>query len=250
MPSISFKVRGQLLSHGVAYGLIGPGEENPTSLAMACLRHFQFRSFWDVGANFGYYSWLLKSAAPELEIVLVEPLPINARLIHDTVRRNRFSNVELIEAAASNKPGSGTLYADMLAGLTSSLIKGETFEQHHFGIASKAIDVSLTSIDALRRERSPVDFIKIDVEGHEAAVLRGAKETIELDQPVLFIECSHPDHGCLAPLESSGYVIVDADRMSLDCSQLSYNFFCFPNRHVDSIGTILSKSALVQSTHL
>ena len=155
---MSFKVRGQFVSHGVAYGLIGPQEQNPTSLAMVCLRHFRFRSFWDVGANFGYYSWLLKSAAPKLEILLLEPLPTNAKLIRDTLRRNQFSNVTLIEAAASDNPGSGILHADTLSGATSSLREQETFEQRYFGIASKPIEVSLTSIDEIRQEARPCRF--------------------------------------------------------------------------------------------
>ena len=58
---------------------------------------------------------------------------------------------------------------------------------------TKTIDVDLKTIDSLALER--VDFIKIDVEGMEEAVLDGAKGTIEKLKPILFVEIlkSNPD---------------------------------------------------------
>jgi hypothetical protein len=50
--------------------------------------------------------------------------------------------------------------------------------------------VSVTRIDSLGVAK--VDFIKIDVEGYEGAVLDGARETIEKTRPVLFLEL-HPN---------------------------------------------------------
>lgn len=239
IPGVRFRVRGQLLTHGLAYGMIGSQERNPEALALACLQHFRFRTFWDVGANFGYYSWLLKSAAPELEIVLIEPLPANIKLIRGTIQRNQFADVTLIEAGASDCPGDGILHADELGGSTSSLNNEETFEQHHYGTAPKSLRIPLVSIDCMRDRHSRIDFMKIDVEGHEEAVLRGARETISHDQPVLFIECAHEGHRCLTALESCGYRIVDADNLSVDCSGSSANFFCFPVRCHDSMEEVL-----------
>jgi FkbM family methyltransferase len=238
VPGVRFKVRGQRLSHGLSYGLIGSQERNPQALALACVHQLKFRSFWDVGANFGYYSWLLKSAVPDLKVVLIEPLPANAELIRATIRRNRFTDVHLIEAGASASPGAGVLRADVLSGATSSLNDEMTFEQLHFGVAPKLVTVPLVSIDSVREQHGPVDFVKIDVEGHEAAGLQGAVETIARDQPVFFIECSHPGHQCLGVLESAGYLIVDGDKLSVGSSE-SINFFCFPPRYQRSIEALL-----------
>ena len=197
VPSVRFRVRGQLLTHGLAYGSIGSQERNPEALALCCLREFKFRSFWDVGANFGYYSWLLKSASPDLQVVLIEPLPANIRLVRATIQKNQFRDVTLIEAGASGTSGEGVLHADELGGATSSLNDEETFEQRHFGVAPKSVRVPLVTIDSLRAQHDPVNFMKIDVEGHEASALQGAAETIRRDQPVLFIECGHAEHACL-----------------------------------------------------
>jgi len=226
------------LTHGLAYRF-GSQERNPEALALACLLQFSIRSFWDVGANFGYYSWLLKSTAPDLRVILFEPLPENARFIRETMLRNRFSDVHLIEAGASNCSGEGALQADSVGGSTSSLNKEQTFEQRHYGVAPIVIPVKLISLDSIREKENPVEFMKIDVEGHEAASLQGATETIARDQPILFIECSHPEHQCLRVLEANGYRIVDADNLTVDCSETSSNFFCFPQQYHQSIQGLL-----------
>lgn len=108
----------------MSYGLLGMAERNPKMLALACCKEFKFRSFWDVGANFGFYSWLLKSSDPSLKTVLIEPLPKNAGLIRKTIERNKFEDCFLIEAGVSDRDGEGILHVDSLAGSTSSLIPG------------------------------------------------------------------------------------------------------------------------------
>jgi hypothetical protein len=76
------------------------------------------------------------------------------------------------------------------------------------------VGISLITIDDERSRRPRVDLLKNDVEGHEAAVLRGAQQSISSAQPVLFIECFHPGHACLQALETRGYRFVDGDRLT------------------------------------
>jgi hypothetical protein len=79
---------------------------------------------------------------------------------------------------------------------------------------NKTTNVDLKTIDSLALER--VDFIKIDVEGMEEAVLEGAKVTIDKSKPILFIEVlkSNPDaiHKNLSAL---GYEIFPMGMNSL-----------------------------------
>lgn len=174
LPGVRFRVRGRLLTHGVAYSLVGSQEKGPEALIRACLHQFKIRSFWDVGSNIGYYAWLMKSAAPELELVLIEPLAANAALIRATLEREGFSNTELIVAGASDHGGVGLLRADQLAGSTSTFeTQGQTFEERHMDIPSERFKVPLVAIDEVRDSHGPIDFMKIDVEGHEESVLRG-----------------------------------------------------------------------------
>jgi FkbM family methyltransferase len=237
---VNFKVRGRLLTHGLAVGVIGSQEPNPEALAKVCMQKLGLRSFWDVGANIGFYSWLMKSTKPDVRLVLIEPQSDNVKLIRSTLNRHKFPNAILLVAGASDHSGTGTFHVDKMAGATSSLEdRQQTFEEHHFGVPASAIQISLIAIDDARAVHGPADFLKIDVEGHEKAALMGAARTISEDQPVLFVECAHAGHPCLDSLESQGYRIVDADRLSVECAQQSINFFCFPKRFADSVEALL-----------
>ncbi|MGB6727910.1 MAG: FkbM family methyltransferase [Terracidiphilus sp.] len=245
-PGIRFHVRGQLLTHGLTFALCGSQEPVAEALAQVFLREFHFQSFWDIGANIGHYTWLMKSAVPELEVVMIEPVPANAELIKKTLERNRLSNTTLIVAAASDTSGEDTLRLDAISGLTSTIEKGvKTFEENHYGATARELQVKLVSIDEIRAGHLPIDFMKIDVEGHERSVLEGALKTIDQDQPVLLIECAHPAHTCLEVLRQHGYRVIDAEHLSLDCAEDSCNFFCIPQRYAGSIESLLRDAGYV-----
>jgi FkbM family methyltransferase len=245
IPNVRFQVRGQRITHGLAFAATGYQEQKPQALALACLAQLKVDAFWDVGANIGYYTWLLKSAAPHLRAVLFEPFEPNYKLIRDTLTRNALPNLELVSAGVSDQSGTGTLYTNSVSGATSSLSSSMTFEEHHWGVKAGTQRIPLVSLDAERSRLGAVDFIKIDVEDHEAAVLRGAIDTIARDQPLLFVECGHRGKPCLRSLVAEfEYTLVDADRLSRDLSDGSTNFFCFPKRFQVSIDSLLEKARI------
>lgn len=133
---------------------------------------------------------------------------------------------------------------DSEAGATSTLDDSakQTFEEEHWGVASERVGISLITIDDERSRRHRVDLLKIDVEDHEAAVLRGAQQTISSDQPVLFIECFHPGHACLHALETRGYRFVDGDRLTAQVDSQTGNYFGFPQRFHSEIDLLLKKT--------
>jgi FkbM family methyltransferase len=244
VPGVTFKVRGRLVTHGLAVAAIGSQEPGSEALALTCVEHLKLESFWDVGANIGHYTWLLKSAAPQLRAVLFEASPQNAELVRATLERNQLPAVELIAAGAGDCNGNGYLRVDSLAGATSTLDHSteQTFEEQHFGIPAQRIPISVVTIDNERARRQRVDLLKIDVEGYEAAVLRGARRTVSADQPVLFIECFHPGHACLQSLEREGYRFVDGDRLQEQLSPDTGNYFGFPPKFHSEINLLLSKA--------
>ena len=244
IPDVSFKVRGRLVTHGLAFAAIGSQEPGSEALALACIDRLKLQSFWDVGANIGYYTWLLKSASPGLRAVLIEASPANAELVRSTLRRNQLPDVELIAAGASDCQGDGYLRVDSLAGATSTLDQSaeQTFEEQHWGIPSGKTPIPLVTIDDERSRRLSVDFLKIDVEGHEAAVLRGARRTISSDEPILFVECFHPEHACLGYLEREGYRFVDGDRLQAQVDSETTNYFGFPRKFHSNIDLLLKQA--------
>jgi FkbM family methyltransferase len=243
VPGVTFKVRGRLVTHGLAFAAVGSQEPGSEALALSCVDHLKLESFWDVGANIGHYTWLLKSAAPKLQAVLFEASPENAALVRATLKRNQLPGVDLIAKGAGDCNGHGYLRVDSLAGATSTLDHSseQTFEEEHFGIPPEKIAISVVTIDNERARRRKVDLLKIDVEGYEAAVLRGAKRTISSDQPVVFIECFHPGHTCLQSLEREGYRFVDGDRLQA-LSSGTVNYFGFPREFHSEIDLLLSKA--------
>jgi FkbM family methyltransferase len=131
----------------------------------------------DVGANIGYYVLLFrKGIGPDGKVVAIEPSPENLPELLLNVERNSLDkNVEIIEAAVGATTGSVGLQRGINSGLTS--------DNH------AAYVVRLDTLDNLIRGR--VDFIKIDVEGFESFVLKGATRIISECRPILFVEI-HP----------------------------------------------------------
>jgi FkbM family methyltransferase len=176
---------------------------------------------------------------------MLEPLKGNVGLIRQTIKENGLGpDVELVSSAVSDKSGKAVLHVDLLGGATSSIEDQKTFQENYFGVSSGTQDVSLVAIDDERSRREyPVDLMKIDVEGHEESVIRGALGTIERDQPVIFIEC-HQRRRPFADLIRLGYNFVDANRLVkaplfADETML---FFCFPPRFSNRVDDLLDNA--------
>ena len=132
---------------------------------------------------------------------------------------NNCLNIDAFHAAVGDKVG--TMAIPELNYLLPSSYGGLDLEErpNNMNIGqkidyNKTINVDLKTIDSLALER--VDFIKIDVEGMEEAVLEGAKVTIDKLKPILFIEVlkSNPDT-IHKNLSSLGYEIFQMGMNSL-----------------------------------
>jgi FkbM family methyltransferase len=131
----------------------------------------------DCGAWWGPWTyWLSRRAG---RVVSLEPVPHVAEFL----RRVVGNNVEIVCTAASDHAGTSMLYLPP-SGLGS---EGRSTVEPSLAVdGATSIEVALTPIDAL--EVGDVGLIKIDVEGHERVVLRGAAQTIARYRPVLVIE--------------------------------------------------------------
>jgi FkbM family methyltransferase len=132
--------------------------------------------------------------------VAFEPNPVAAAFL----RRVTSSKVRVEEVALSDRVGSSTLHVsplrgpDALATLTGP--KGEPDE--------RAVPVCTAVLD--NYEFRDVKFIKIDVEGHESAMIAGAENTLRRLRPTVLIEIEqrlndHPIAELFGRFESLGY---------------------------------------------
>jgi len=117
----------------------------------------------DVGAHHGYFTTLFAHwAGPQGRIFSFECLPQNAAIAARNVSLNGLSNVEIVECAVGAQRGH-VVIADHSGGIL--------FDPT---ISEKRITVGMTALDEFFVDTHPT-MLKIDVEGYECEVLKGAK---------------------------------------------------------------------------
>jgi FkbM family methyltransferase len=153
---------------------------------------------FDIGAHVGFYALLSAVlSAPGGRVFAFEPSRSNVAQLRRHVALNRVS-VEPIDAAVADRDGEAR-FERGVDSYTGSL--GDT-----------GVPVRVVTIDALcEAGRLPKpDLMKIDVEGAEALVVKGASETIRTAGPVIFlaVHSAAARKECLALLERSGSVAI------------------------------------------
>ena len=137
----------------------------------------------DVGANIGIFSTLFNRIIPDTTVYSFEPSPKAYECLTETLRRNGVRTDRAFNFGIGEKSGTLNFYeCDMLAG---SCIVTQDDNKH---LANTTIPV--VPIDQFVKEQKleRLDFIKIDVEGFESEVLKGAKQTLARFKPRVFIE--------------------------------------------------------------
>ncbi|MDQ3296414.1 MAG: FkbM family methyltransferase [Myxococcota bacterium] len=127
--------------------------------------------FVDVGANIGYYTCMAR--AKSVHTIAIEPLDSNLRVLYKNVAANGWRDgVEVFPVALSDVPGLLELYGTNTG---ASLIPGWAGRA-----SSNARLVPVSTLDALLASRFDGQrlLIKVDVEGVEHQVLRGATRTL------------------------------------------------------------------------
>lgn len=143
------------------------------------------RAFLDVGANLGVYTYVARRHASR--VYAVEPHPGMAAAL----RRHFAGDVEVLELALSDVRGTIDLFVPQHAGadLASRASLEETANP---GFTQQALTIERARLDDLDLE--PLGLIKIDVEGHERAVLLGGDATLARDRPALLVEIEERHH--------------------------------------------------------
>ena len=134
--------------------------------------------FFDIGANIGRFSTAVLNAFPNAAIHAFEPHPRNFAFLKANLPEDR---VECHNLAVGDARGELTLYdrADAEDGAHASLYEAAISEIHKQRTVEYS--VSMETLDQFCEERGikDIDLIKIDTEGGELSVLRGAKKLIQ-----------------------------------------------------------------------
>lgn len=134
--------------------------------------------FIDIGAHLGQYPILLWRNFRK--IVAIEPYPDNFKSLRSNLDKEELSGVICLQMAISDNIGIETLYVGDFDGHTLEEKRYKSLPRHN----NNKISVHTTTIDELimgLREGSlgRVELVKIDVEGSEARVLSGARESLK-----------------------------------------------------------------------
>ncbi len=155
----------------------------------------------DVGAHVGYYSLIMANGVgPSGRVYAFEPRDLNRNFLKKHIRVNGVENVEVSSNCVGDR--EGTVSFETRTGTGT----GHISEEGNVSVEMTTLDSSIKN----GRVREP-DFLKIDVEGAEVQVLKGASETIRSKRPVMVLAV-HSDaleRECRDILEPLGYIFED-----------------------------------------
>lgn len=151
---------------------------------------------WDVGAHIGFHTLGFSVlAGPTGRVVGFEPNPANRERLQQNLEKNPdlASRVDILDCGLSDQDGD-SLFAisrDVDSGASSMSFLDRTVASidPHTAASWNRVVGRVRTADALIRDGMPKpNVVKIDVEGAELLVLRGASETVSSARPTLIVE--------------------------------------------------------------
>ena len=168
---------------------------------------------FDVGAHVGFYTLLSSILVGNSgQVVAFEPIPKNINYLKQHLKINSISNVEIVEAAVSDRHGHDRLSS------------GPSSSMWHFD-AQGELEVQTINLDELVLSATlpPPNLIKMDIEGAEFLALSGSTRVVNEFHPVVILSTHGLDvhQKCCNFLESAGYDLTPIGRTYIDeCREL------------------------------
>jgi FkbM family methyltransferase len=208
----------------------------------------------DIGANSGFYSMLMAASSPRTKVFAFEPFPIARCVLEDNISRNHLNDqIMVLPYALSDTCSEKLLYIPRPHGAvleTSASLNADFRLEHDQEIRVKSL--TLDSFVESNAQLKTVDFMKVDVEGHEKEVLLGGIETLRKYRPYFSLEILNDT---LATEVTSILQLLDyrffhlfADRLvessEVETNPESKNVFFAPTEKIDSLKEKLAHGKL------
>jgi FkbM family methyltransferase len=140
--------------------------------------------FLDLGANIGYFSLLVADNSPSVKVISFEPVGSLFQIMNDNISLNNIKNISTVNAAVGEIFEEKELFVSAPDNLgMSSFHQPENYSGKKERVKVMAIDDWFKTSGL-----SKIDIIKLDVEGSEIGALKGMKEVLQKQKPILIVE--------------------------------------------------------------
>jgi FkbM family methyltransferase len=191
----------------------------------------------DIGANVGFYALeMAHCVGPRGRILAFEPDPLTFRLLRERVKQSALENIETHQVALDQAGGRASLYCSAYNRSDNRLSPSHT-ESH-----VEVCQVDVCRLDEFLSGRDlHIDGLKIDVQGNEERVLRGAEMTLRRGVRWIWMEFS-PIH-----LRGSG---SDPDRFLESLTRLGMDVFEVKDRgNLEPLTNVLAHTKKIGSSY-
>jgi FkbM family methyltransferase len=201
------------------------GRYEPNEMSAVAARLRPGMCVLDVGAHEGLYTLLAaRLVSPGGTVHAFEPSPRERARLQENIALNQLTNVQVHETAVGDAAGTAVLH-----------VAGADYAGHNtmgaFGYPTTtleaAVEVEVVSLDTFASEHAlpNVDLLKIDVEGSETSVLRGAQKLLRKHRPVILVEAQDATLGTagssvdelIGILQAEGYRVMPFGPDGLPC---------------------------------
>ena len=171
---------------------------------------------FDIGGHYGYYTLCLSSFAKQGSVHTFEPVDAHAERIRQSVDKSAKTNVTVHQTAVADRIGEAVLHIASETGSDDSMayleecggVDTAAAREHYSSFTPTTVPT--TTLDELATTLPHPQFIKIDAEGAEAAIIKAGRKLISAAKPRILIETHgiHEGLACAALFNTINYRAV------------------------------------------
>ena len=188
----------------------------------------------DIGANIGVMSVIAAKKLDKVKVFAFEPIPNNLVVLKSTLAYFNIPNVTVFDTALGNETGTIEMVMPVENNVKMqgvSHVVHSSISEHNKGDKFTVSVKRLDDILEIKHTPLPIMAIKIDVENYEYFVLDGARQLLQTNKPIIYIELweNKNRQKCFELLQELGYsikVLVGKSLLSYDKNvHTTQNFF-------------------------
>ena len=174
-------------------------------------------TFVDIGANQGEYSIFAAKRLIQGKVISFEPLSTSYKHLKENIELNQFNNVITYNFALSDTKGYAEIYTSDDLEIHNSFNEGlsSLYQSNYRNTLLEKVQLEIFDQVWKNHNNLSLDIIKIDVEGSELPILKGAKNTIKKHKPLIILEINEET------FQEAGYT---KDELIIFLEKLNYKF--------------------------